>query len=551
MPTGEMSRVDPARPTSSTETETRSPSDDADGPQYTIFTRSQKRAYSLILGFLTLASPLTATIYFPLLPLLQNHFNTSPQAINLTLTLYLVFQGLSPLLFAPPSDVLGRRPIFLGTFALYTVSSLGLALNKSSYAALLVLRALQSIGASAVLAVAYGTIADLAVPAERGKMLGAVMAASNLGPCIGPLIGGVVAWGSGSFQWAFWTLVIFGGLAVGAIGWGLPETGRRLVGNGEVPPEHWWNLTWWSLLTTWRTERAASHEKEPRGLENGGRNERKTTAADSARNMIVTSPVSLKASFRASNPLTCLRIIFHRDTALALWMSVSFYTVWYTIQASIPPIFERYGYNELVIGLCFLPGGLGVVVGGIVTGRIMDWNYRRTALEAGLALDRGTGDDMSKFPIEKARGRAAWGWLALFAGVLTGFGWAVEKHTHPAVPLTFQFILAFVCTYFFQVFNSLLVDIFPEKPSTAAAAGNISRCALSGVAVAILQPLVDALGYGWFFTLFSVLTTLGNFGALALILAKSRKWREMRLARGVHTEVTRDGSCRKQDSEKG
>ena len=41
------------------------------------------------------------------------------------------------------------------------VASLGLALNESSYAALIVLRALQSLRASAVLSVSYGTVADI------------------------------------------------------------------------------------------------------------------------------------------------------------------------------------------------------------------------------------------------------------------------------------------------------------------------------------------------------------------------------------------------------
>lgn len=82
---------------------------------YTSFTRSQKRLLTLLIGLVTVTSPLTATIYFPLLPLLRSHFKTSAEAINLTITLYIVFQAISPAVFGPLSDTLGRRPIYLAT----------------------------------------------------------------------------------------------------------------------------------------------------------------------------------------------------------------------------------------------------------------------------------------------------------------------------------------------------------------------------------------------------------------------------------------------------
>ena len=182
---------------------------------YTVFSSRERRLIVALLGTTTLVSPLTATIYLPLLPLLATHFRTSAQAINLTITVYIVCQALSPLFLASVSDHFGRRPIYLATFTLYSVASLGLALNQSSYAALLVLRGLQSLGASAVLSLNYGTVADVCVPAKRGKMLGPVLAAGNLGTCIGPIVGGWIALESGGFRWAFWALVIFGGLQSG------------------------------------------------------------------------------------------------------------------------------------------------------------------------------------------------------------------------------------------------------------------------------------------------------------------------------------------------
>jgi len=157
---------------------------------YTVLSFRVQKLVIVLLGTAMLLSALTATIYLPLLPLLSAHFHTSAQAINLTITVYIAFQALSPSFLSGTSDHVSRRPILLGTFTLYTVASLGLAINTSSYPALLVLRALQSLGASAVLSISYRCVADISVPAKRGKMLGPMLAAGNVGTCLGPIVGG-------------------------------------------------------------------------------------------------------------------------------------------------------------------------------------------------------------------------------------------------------------------------------------------------------------------------------------------------------------------------
>ncbi|KAI1074362.1 major facilitator superfamily domain-containing protein [Whalleya microplaca] len=111
-------------------------------PPYSTLSGFRLRQLQLLLGVTTITSPLTATIYFPLLPLLRMHFDTSAQAINLTLTIYIIFQAISPVLFGPLSDSYGRRPFFLFTLLLYIIGNIGLSVNKHSYAVLLVMRAI-------------------------------------------------------------------------------------------------------------------------------------------------------------------------------------------------------------------------------------------------------------------------------------------------------------------------------------------------------------------------------------------------------------------------
>lgn len=481
---------------------------------YTVFTSRQKLLLSILLGFSMLTSPFTATVYMPVIPLLSKHFHTSIQAINLTITVYFIFQALSPAIFATISDSQGRRIIFISTYAIYVLASLGLALNKSSYAALIVLRAFQALGASAIIPMAYGIIADVCVPSERGRMLGPLMIATNLGVCIGPVVGGLLGALPNGSQLVFIFLLAFGVITFLAIAFFFPETARNIVGNGSITPSGW-RRTWWSLLKEWVVKiRHLSSDKQ--------------VEDDKPRSTEIIE--KRKWDWKAMNPFACLRILFYRDTALTVWMTASFYAIYFVIQTSIPNIYQDiYGFSQIETGLAFLPGGFGVVLAGPANGWLMDWNYRRTARDIGHKINKVGGDDMLVFPIERARSRSSLHLLVVYIACLTGYGWAVQVHAHPAVPLVIQFLIGFVFTFFNQCYSTLLVDIFPESPSTASATGAIMRCGLSALALACMNPLIKALGYGWYFTLLTGLSGVAGVAAVILIRTKGMKWRLRRL----------------------
>lgn len=488
------------------------------GMPYTVYTRSQKRRLRLLLGFVTITSPLTATIYFPLLPLLRTHFHTSAEAINLTITIYIIFQALSPAVFGPLSDSIGRRLVYLVTLALYALGNLGLALNKSSLAALLVLRAVQSLGASAAFAVSYGVVADVCVPSERGRMLGPVSMALNLGACVGPVVGGAVAWTSGSYEWVFWALLMVSVTLWVLVGLFLPETARTLVGSGGAEAERrWWEESWLVLVKRWLFDTKEEAETKSRSEENAGD---------------VPARKPIREQWRFFNPLTCLRVMFHWDTFFVLWMQGSFYVVDYTVVAAMPDIFsDIYQLNEFQVGLTYVPRGIGIIVGGYTAGKLMDYNYKIIAKKIGWKVDKVAGDDLLQFPIERARVRGSYSLLILSTAVLLGYGWSVTKHAHIAIVLVLQFMQGFTGAFFYNIYNALLVDVFPESPSTAAAAAAIVRCAMAAAGVAILQPLLDALGRGWYFTSLGIWS--GGCGALAVLVIqkKGMSWRTRRIKR--------------------
>ncbi|KAI1752250.1 major facilitator superfamily domain-containing protein [Xylaria castorea] len=531
-----------------TEVETQDaaqPNGSAEEFPHSVFPNSMIIYLTFLLGYLSLASSLTATIYFPIIDLLSEHYHTSVQAINLTITLYVVLQGIAPSFFSPLSDTLGRRPVFLLTFTIYLLAGVGLVANTDSYVALILLRGLQSIGGSAVLSLAYAVVADIVPHSQRGSVLGPMLAATNLGPCIGPVVGGGAILVSGNSRWCFATLLIFGASALLLIGWTMPETGRSVVGNGAVEAQGIW-ATWWQLMRSGlRRRHLGARDASSGDLEEASKKSHMDSGIDS-KPASKTDPEPISAAddsnagktgrgkLSAPNPLPSVRLIFHRDTALILWLCATPYAVWYCIQASIPLIYgPGYGFNDLEVGLSFLAGGGGVIVGGVIAGRLMDWSFRKTALEAGFSPDKKKGIDISAFPIEKARSTASIPIMFVSMFAVGGYGWAVHTRAHPAIPLILQFYIGAKCTILHQMYSALIVDIFPSSPGTAGASNNICRCILSAVVVAILQPVVTSIGYSWLFTIFALIEGLSGMAAVWTLRKRGWEWRKKRIGQGI------------------
>ncbi|KAH0558953.1 hypothetical protein GP486_004424 [Trichoglossum hirsutum] len=479
-----------------------------DEENYSVFSAAMRAYLTYLLGFVILTSTLTATAYFPLIPMLSTHFSVSIQAINITVTVYAICQAFSPVFFASLADAFGRRPVLLSLLGLYACASLGLALNKKSYVALLTLRALQSVGGSATVPIAYGIVADVAVVSERGKMLGPMLSTCNAISAVGPVIGGAVALGTSGYAWVFLMLHIIAVISLLLVGFTLPETARNVVGNGAKPTYGIWK-TWWSFF-------------RGRWQQRGD----KTNAYNTTRK---PPQVDEKTTWQLLSAFVSFRIILYPDAAAVLWMVAWSYSVYYTFQAAIPVIFKDiYGYNELEIGLTFLPGLAGMTVGGIIAGKLVDRNYAKTARKCNVRVDLKKGNNLKDFPIETARYRKCLPFLLFEVTLLVTYGWVIHLHVHPSIPLIMQFFICGSSTLLSHTASTLLVDIFPDMSSSAYASGQIMRCGLSAASVAALQPLVDAVGRGWYFTIFALFVGVGSLISVATSRSKGMRWRRKR-----------------------
>ena len=117
------------------------------GILYSTFSVGEKHCITVLVSFAAWFSTLSSFIYFPAISPLANDLHVCIEDINLTVTSYLVVSGLAPSIAGEYADTLGRRPAFLAALLIYVTSSIGLAV-QTSFVALLLLRMLQSAGIS-------------------------------------------------------------------------------------------------------------------------------------------------------------------------------------------------------------------------------------------------------------------------------------------------------------------------------------------------------------------------------------------------------------------
>lgn len=116
---------------------------------YSIFTTPQKRVIILLASVAGAFSTLCSYIYYPALVPIASELHVSITLVNLTITSYLLVAAVAPAFMGSMADQSGRRPIYMLMFVLFIGANIGIAL-QTSFPALLVLRMVQSAGSSGV-----------------------------------------------------------------------------------------------------------------------------------------------------------------------------------------------------------------------------------------------------------------------------------------------------------------------------------------------------------------------------------------------------------------
>ncbi|KAL9716504.1 hypothetical protein Ac2012v2_000952 [Leucoagaricus gongylophorus] len=479
-----LAQYKPAMPETSDSSHETKPKEDKQPPTFDdkrIFNKKEKWLIVCMIAFFGIFSPFTANIYFPAIPILTEVFHKSTELINLTVTMYMILQGIAPMLWGTLSDTVGRRPITAACLLILALSCLGLALvPTSAYWLLMILRCLQAAGSASTIAVGAGVVSDISTPEERGGFFGFFILGPMVGPALGPVVGGALTQGLG-WRSIFWFMLIASSTCLVIIFLIMPET---------------------LLSVRYKRTRVAKIIYTPIIPVVGRRQEG---------NYPEGIPKAPKKTFQ--NPF---KLLAKPDIVLLLIANALICAVFYGVLASISTLFDQtYGLDATKIGLCFLAMGGGMAFGSSMNGKLLDSQYeseKKRFLEqmrdSEKQIDPKNLTRIPEFPLERARLSLIPLLIVVLAAATAGYGWAVEKHASIAGPLILHIIIGYLIMGVMNGLSTIMLDLVPGQSSAVTACNNLVRCLLSAVLVSVIELIFDAIGVGWTYVLLAGIALL-------------------------------------------
>ncbi|KAH8590378.1 major facilitator superfamily transporter multidrug resistance [Bisporella sp. PMI_857] len=422
-------------------------------PPYHVFSYKEKWLVVAIIGVAGLFSGLSSNIYFPALDTVARDLNVSLNSVSLTITSYLIIQGVSPLFWGSLSDTIGRRQIYIYSFLVYIIANIGLSFSPN-FIVLLIFRGVQAAGSASTVSIVR-----------------------NFSIAIGPVLGGLISNFLG-FRPIFIFLLALSTLTLIMIIIFLPETLRTIAGNGTF------RLT-------------GIHEPLIRRF-------RKAPPYVVDREQPYTSPQITARIF--VEPLLLLK---EKDILLSLIFGGTVYAIWSMVTSSTTGLFkESFRLNEVFLGLAFIPNGLGTIVGSTIIGNLMNRSYieaekaykQRNSLPSTYTLPKKSLP--ADFQIEHARLKHMKWIVPLFilSTALYGFSLAFPAFTSRlgwiAIPLLLQFLIAATSNAVFAINQTMVSDLCPGKGASSTAINNLVRCSMGAVGVSLIEQMIILMGSG-------------------------------------------------------
>lgn len=347
------------------------------------------------------------TIVATALTTLQRDLGAAVNWSSWTITVYALGQILVMPLAGRISDQYGRRRVFVGAIALFTVASLCCGLADNIYE-LVALRAVQAAGGGAFMPSATGIVADAFGP-DRDRAIGLFTSIFPIGGIVGPILGGlfVTYW---SWRGIFLVNVPLGLLVLALALAYVPYTGRRTGARIDLPGVGLLGLGLLGVMF------AVSY------LGTAGA----SLLAPQFAVVLVVGLVALagfvRHARRAANPVIPLRLLRGRGFAVLNVINF-FFGVAVLGFATLVPLYaqNRYGVSILSAATLLTARAVGMIaVAGLAAFALRRTGYRRPML-AGFVLC-AAGLIMLAVP---AHGLSPTLWLGLAAAV-TGLGMGVS-----------------------------------------------------------------------------------------------------------------------------
>ncbi|KAI0540553.1 major facilitator superfamily domain-containing protein [Xylaria digitata] len=458
------------------------------------YSNGVKWVLTLFVAIAASAAPMGSAILYPSLEEIATDLHVSATVVNLSVAVYMLAMSIFPLWWSSFSETLGRRSIYLVSFALNAIFTAASGVSQN-IGQLIVFRIFAGGAAASVQAVGAGTIADLWEPRERGQAMGIFYLGPLCGPLLAPIIGGGLTVGFG-WRSTMYFLAVYGAVIFALVLFGVPETLPRRV----------------------QEEVAASIADDANT----------TLSRVSTRRSVVTARTKTAGLWFKRvfiDPLSILKLL--RFPAVALIVSYaaitfgSLYVLNICVSSgySAPP----YSFSPVIVGVLYLPSSLGYFLASLLGGPWLDRIMEREARKAGRYDERGR---LIFYPEDRVRENA---WLSstLYPGALVWFGWTIQTHQHWIVPSIANFFFGVGSMLVFSMATTMLTEFMPKRASSGVALNNFVRNILSATGTVVTRPLIDAIGFGWLATAVALFAWIGGNLALFLVRRNSQKWRKV------------------------
>ncbi|KAH9441062.1 hypothetical protein MJO28_015962 [Puccinia striiformis f. sp. tritici] len=388
-------------------------------------------------------------------------FNVSEVVATLVTSLFLCGYVAGPIIWAPLSEMIGRRHVFLATMGAYTILQFPIALKDSNLATILVFRFLTGLFASAPVTNSGGVVADVWDAVHRHDAISLFTAAVFLGPVIGPLVCSFIVESYLGYRWIFWVLMIGSGVTwIGCLFW-LPETYSPIL----------------------LSRKAKKIRKETGDLKFYSAHEK----ADYSFKAVVRRTIFRPFEMIFTEPILMFVTIY-----LAL-----VYGLLYGLFEAFPVIWgEIRGFTPWQTSLIFVGVGLGSILGAALNiylarpmVKIVDKWHGYPPCEMNLYGAMASGPLL-------VIGILWLGWTGAYASV----PWWV-----PALPTV---LLGVTITSVFISFQSYLVDVYLMYAASALAATTIFRSAVGASFPLFMRQMLHGMGVQWACTLIGCFSLL-------------------------------------------
>ncbi|KAF9032765.1 major facilitator superfamily domain-containing protein [Panaeolus papilionaceus] len=455
---------------------------------------------------------LSANIQNPAVEQMEQELPATSEQFSLSISVFILIQGVMPLLWSVVSEVKGRKLVYVVSLSLFTLGTIIVALSHN-IGLVIGFRSLQAAGSSAVMSIGAASLADIFDPVERGRKMGIYYIAPLLGPAMGPIFGGAL---TSVWNWRaiFWFLAIVSGTITVSFFFFFRDTFRkeRSTIYQNVLKQRMRDVTKHHSGTSTpasRDEKDSHMEKtavEP-DVEKAERQEPPLAAP------VQLSMDDIKVSIIDVNPFKPLIEVLRRKNNLVILFAsgLLFAFNFLIVYTSSRTLSRFYSYPPFKIGLVTLAYGLGAVSGSILGGRYSDRELAKMKEKHGGVAE------------PEMRLKSILFGAIFLPPCVVGFGWICKFHVHISAVCVFLFLGGFFSIWIYASTLAYIVDANNGRSSTAVAANSAFRGISAFVATEIAVPLQVRLS-GWMYTIWGGIMALAAV-LIMLVCVKGERWR--------------------------